>query len=1262
MIDVLTEKSKQVRTKKKMWSFPVWQTIILYVLISPVLVVSHKGDRDEYETTYACEGRDLRVSCNGGKHIRLVRANYGRFSVSICNDKGVVDWSVSCMSYWSFPIMKDRCSHKSSCSIYVSSNTFGGDPCPGTVKYLEVQYYCIPPNSLTGSSTADRSDEIMPAFTTSILLPSNDTYVKPGKNTPTNIVNGSHVNSTLFTSTTSGVFHTSPRARTSTTTTTTPSPSTTSTTVATTQVLSPNLKSNVYQDYIDESDVKKLTQQFTSPIPFTPHKMCPPIFSRNVRWNWTLAGETAVQKCPGGATGLARWKCSKETVRWTPEALKLNECKSVWVDNLRERMQGGDSITSITSEMALMTLTKVLFSKDVSHVATIIKQTLSRAVDSMENFLDRWHRRQVFKELLESIVETVSNLLSDKQNKAWQDLTSSERRQVTSDLLQGLEEGALLLSESLVQESNFLLAKENVLMLVQAVDVRKTQTLVFPLSSHVRGSNWARAEDSLHVPAQSLIEYSNQGLARVVLRLYNKVDELLKPGAGFQSHVTQVQDVTNVTWVINSRVVAVSVGRRRKVRLLEPVQIRFKHIQEENVTNPQCVFWDITLREWSREGCWTVQSNTSHTSCACNHLTNFALLMEVKPVQPLTPKHLTLQLVTSLGCAICVKFLLITSVSLYVLRKSHTDRTTIQKNTCFCLLVAELVFAAGINQTHLRVLCGFVAGLLHYFFLSVVAWMFLEGFHLYVLLIEVYDCEKSRARWYYAIAYGIPTVIVAVSAIIDIQSYGTSEYCWLRSDNYFVFSFVGPAAGILFGCTVFLCIATCITCHHTNIPTIIKCKEESKLKKIRIWIRWTIVMLCLLGLTWTSGFLYVNQGTDFLAYIFTVLNCILGLFMFVFYCLQNEQVQEDLSKFLERYEWLPKCFVRTKPREQPRDELSGRVTIPTNLQPSQHSIPHHLRTTQAQNCFTSPKFTTQDHLSTSIVSNQEDDTLQTPLPIIGSLRKSRHRDNGMTSQTRTSPSVLRTSSSGRYGFVANQHQPGVGDDEGHQLFQVIPCNRRSVCGPYSDSSGVYSVFADHIYESIEDDVRGTSTRANCDHRSSMVKQFSPAENYYGDHSDLSQHSSSSGYDQRPLLVTSVPEKPHPTTSNQLVYGMNLTHDNYSLTSTPEFPRQQQRERIHDSVRRIPNCDKISNVHMLDTASPKLFHESNMDTCGNQNQLISDMDSEDWTPVLSGLLRSPPDNVVMAILDGEKVVNRLHTDVGNVEDTRDQPLHKLSTYC
>lgn len=66
------------------------------------------------------------------------------------------------------------------------------------------------------------------------------------------------------------------------------------------------------------------------------------------------------------------------------------------------------------------------------------------------------------------------------------------------------------------------------------------------------------------------------------------------------------------------------------------------------------------------------------------------------------------------------------------------------------------------------------------------------GFQLYVMLIEVFEAEKSRLRWYYLVAYGAPLLVVGISCIIDPLSYGTDQYCWLRADNYFIFSFVGP--------------------------------------------------------------------------------------------------------------------------------------------------------------------------------------------------------------------------------------------------------------------------------------------------------------------------------------------------------------------------------------------------------------------------------------------------------------------------------------
>ena len=68
---------------------------------------------------------------------------------------------------------------------------------------------------------------------------------------------------------------------------------------------------------------------------------------------------------------------------------------------------------------------------------------------------------------------------------------------------------------------------------------------------------------------------------------------------------------------------------------------------QSGYTNPKCVFWNDTLRDWSSEGCSLIDASGIQTSecdaeenardfndtreenivCGCNHLTNFAVLM-----------------------------------------------------------------------------------------------------------------------------------------------------------------------------------------------------------------------------------------------------------------------------------------------------------------------------------------------------------------------------------------------------------------------------------------------------------------------------------------------------------------------------------------------------------------------------------------------------------------------------------------------------------
>lgn len=60
--------------------------------------------------------------------------------------------------------------------------------------------------------------------------------------------------------------------------------------------------------------------------------------------------------------------------------------------------------------------------------------------------------------------------------------------------------------------------------------------------------------------------------------------------------------------------------------------------------------------------------------------------------------------------------------------------------------------------------------------------MFLEGVQLYIMLVEVFESEHSRRRYFYLVGYGVPALIVAVSAAVDYRSYGTDRV-WVHVER-----------------------------------------------------------------------------------------------------------------------------------------------------------------------------------------------------------------------------------------------------------------------------------------------------------------------------------------------------------------------------------------------------------------------------------------------------------------------------------------------
>jgi hypothetical protein len=114
----------------------------LFCIIMNIMLI--KTSISERRKLTSCEGSSLSLTCEAGTVINIIRANFGRFSKSVCPSESRDNtWSTCCIQPTSLRVVNGLCGEKSSCSVPVSSSQFG-DPCPETPKYLELVFTCVP--------------------------------------------------------------------------------------------------------------------------------------------------------------------------------------------------------------------------------------------------------------------------------------------------------------------------------------------------------------------------------------------------------------------------------------------------------------------------------------------------------------------------------------------------------------------------------------------------------------------------------------------------------------------------------------------------------------------------------------------------------------------------------------------------------------------------------------------------------------------------------------------------------------------------------------------------------------------------------------------------------------------------------------------------------------------------------------------------------------------------------------------------------------
>ncbi|CAD7094067.1 unnamed protein product [Hermetia illucens] len=1028
----------------------------IYFIISLLILLPRKSLAAglQYETAYACEGKTLTISCDPGYLISLIRANYGRFSITICNDHGNVEWSVNCMSPKSLRVLHSKCTHKQNCSVLASTNMFG-DPCPGTHKYLEAHYQCIsaaqtsttttrpsPPWLITNSPNIWSTSTIPATVTSSMkstsghqtpttarigsihqmVLPQKPPPQSKGAETPgTSQGSGGPSTGSVGTSQTNihlaggrppivDPFDTRGSAsrptntpfsnrggvlQSSRTSVNSSSPAgeasengadsgTFNRTQSTPSDDAGRHESQDQSKHTNRNEDNSIYNQQTlttqSPSVLVNNNnnnydgsidsgyYCGPTTMRNLFWNVTRVGEVNVQPCPGGAFGIAKWRCVLQQIAsssnrsdvqmilsdcasrscetqhqlsssrnsphravWHPLTPDLTQCRSVWINNLEISVNQRDSsLISIANDLSQITSSKTLYGGDMLVTTKIIQTMSEKMAYDIETFPDQKQREAIITELLSGVVKTGSNLLDISHKHTWLDLSFEDQMRVATSLLTGLEDNAFLLADSIIRERTVVQKVKNILLSIRVLETRNiVGNEVFPDG---KVEQWDVSEDRIELPRGALVENSEAGLVRIVFVAFDRLETILKPwlnhldvkftkGEMQRNHSKNTAGIQQ-NRILNSKVISASLGKGRHIQLSQPIRLILRHLKVENVTNPVCVFWNYIDHAWSEDGCYLEHTNHSHTICMCNHLTNFAILMDT--TDDTAPSLLSLfnnniRILIYISIAICIIFIIVAILTLKLFNGIFvkSSRSSVYKNIYVCLFIIEILFLFGIEQSETNVLCGFTTAFLHCFVLSAIAWLFFEGFQLYLTLttddmfIEVEN--SSKLIWYYLLSYGLSFTIVAISLAIDPGTYTQSDFCVLMEPNaLFYTTFLAPVVIFVMGANSYSILSAYIMCKKSK--TTLKNKEHSRLSSIRFDLRCSFLFLTILLADWVFAYLYLRKAkfeesvSLFYGYIFIACNSIMGVYIFIFHCIQNEKIRHEYRKYIRQNSWLPKCL------------------------------------------------------------------------------------------------------------------------------------------------------------------------------------------------------------------------------------------------------------------------------------------------------------------------------------------------------------------
>ncbi|XP_077890890.1 LOW QUALITY PROTEIN: adhesion G protein-coupled receptor E1 [Ictidomys tridecemlineatus] len=495
---------------------------------------------------------------------------------------------------------------------------------------------------------------------------------------------------------------------------------------------------------------------------------------------------------------------------------------------------------------------------------------------------------------LQSAAESFTSVLEQKSK--WTKLSRDETSVLATVLLESVQSSTLA---ALLQPS------ENVSQTVQTEHLDIESKVIKEDCLEENGFSLKAKGDGMKISCSTIKESRSSGSTGVAFVSFANMESVLDERffRGPQSPRANVE----LRLRMNSRVVGGITTGEKKDNLSEPVLYVLENLQpKQKSERPICVSWssDVGDGGWTPAGCEVLKVLETHTVCSCNRLANLAIIMALEEL----PVAVSLEIISLLGLSLSLVCLVLAIATFLLCRAIRSRNTSLHLHLCVCLFLAKILFLIGVDKTDNQTACAIIAGCLHYLFLACFSWTLVEAVTLFLMVrnlkvVNYFSSHNISMLYLCAFGYGFPGLVVAISASMYLQGYGTHNRCWLSTARGFIWSFLGPVSVIILINFVLLTWTLCILRQKLSSVN----AEVSKLRDTRLLTFKAFAQFFILGCPWVLGFFQIGQMASIMAYLFTIINSLQGTFIFVIHCLLSRQVREEYRRWLTR---------KTKPSSQ----------------------------------------------------------------------------------------------------------------------------------------------------------------------------------------------------------------------------------------------------------------------------------------------------------------------------------------------------------